>query len=881
MKGKLTNLLLKGKNLTKKQKLIAIVIAALVVILTAGAVIAGVYVNRGNQQDDGSVYVTFLNPDGSEIRTIEKQINDSLLEDEYPDPSEVKVSEGKKFKGWDVAFIDCLTEDVTITAIEGVVITPNTNQPLGELILEAEEAAYYNSEGEEVIVTASQAQAVKGVYFNSFPKPGHVTIDFKVVAEKDTTVKWAIKMGYRKGGTYNLADLFTFELKQAGASGFTKVKTEGKGENYAWDVIWADYVDVEVAEITLKKGENYISVIGIDQLYANVDYIKLVGDVDGLTVEKCDPIKRSSGATNTVSGLVVEAENTSYSTNTGDEVTISETEKGTVKSVYMKHPNKDNVQVTLEYKVISNGDKKVAYNIIMGHRKGGTHKLSDILKFEISYDGANYTEISTQSSLTNTHWNAEDGAGSKYGDMATAKIADVALKTGDNYFRVTGTTNLFANIDKFVYEGDTKGVSFKKPATYTITFQNPDGSVIKTLAKNENTTLSAKEYPKQQDVKVSQGLTFVGWSIDKIDKVTSNVTIKALEDHIMVMEAEKANFFSSTNEEVTVSRTQKETVQSVYMNKGQVYIEYTVISTKDTTLRLDITMGHRLGGTRTLKSMMKFEISHDGGSNYDEISTDGKLVNVHWDDLGCGAAKYGNMSTATIGKVSLKKGENIIRIKGNSALNANVDSLSFIGDVSCIKFQDASYTVTFLNPDGSVIKTITKNANAKITASSYPKASDVKVSEGMSFVGWDIPVIEKLTSDVTVKAVQKSRLLLEGEDAIITTSTGKEPVITAAQSSTSVFMKQDSSQAECIVTLEYAIHAEEATSVVMDITMGHRNGGENELEQLLDFEISRDGGFVYEKINTTAILKNTHWISSTANQLVKNGRIWQRYQLQN
>lgn len=215
--------------------------------------------------------VTFLNPDGSKIKEIEKVEKTALEEADYPTEEEIKVSSGLDFVGWDTNFVDSINKDMKIKALEGVMTT-----------FEAEAATYFASSSSAVTVTEANDESGKSVYMNMYPNDGFVTIDFTIHAEQDAQVIWDINMGFRSGGENRLDSGLSFSIKAAGQQEFTPVTTEGVIRNSNWEQVWGDMGTATVATIDLKKGENHLRIEGIKFLVGNVDSIALKGDAKGI-----------------------------------------------------------------------------------------------------------------------------------------------------------------------------------------------------------------------------------------------------------------------------------------------------------------------------------------------------------------------------------------------------------------------------------------------------------------------------------------------------------------------------------------------------------------------------------------------------------------------
>lgn len=234
-------------------------------------------------EKSGLFTITFANPDGSTIKTLEKIEGSSVTADEYPTESEVTVTEGCEFIGWDVESIDEVTKSVTVTALEG-----NT------LKLETENSHYYYQGVDKytpVVSSFGTASGGKAVYLNQNDAAGMkaekvdaiVVMEFTLDVSEDKDVSLGVSLWYR-GGAENKAvtNVVSFSLKQAGADDYANIETAA---TYSCTNAWGNFVDVNVAKISLKKGQNVIKLVGTTNCWANVDYITLKGDVKGIYMD--------------------------------------------------------------------------------------------------------------------------------------------------------------------------------------------------------------------------------------------------------------------------------------------------------------------------------------------------------------------------------------------------------------------------------------------------------------------------------------------------------------------------------------------------------------------------------------------------------------------
>lgn len=231
-------------------------------------------------EKSGLFTITFANPDGSTISTVEKVEGASLTAAEYPAAEDVTVAEGKEFIGWDITSIDEVTKSCTITALQGNTVKFET------------ESSHFYYEGVDkytpVVSNFGNASGGKAVYLNKnetdpndkMTEKAIVVMEYTIHADTDKEVYLGTSVWDRAGATDKLlSSLVTFSMKQAGATEFSIIETSA---TYTCTNAWGNFVDVSLGKITLKAGENVIKLIGTADGWANVDYISLKGNVDGI-----------------------------------------------------------------------------------------------------------------------------------------------------------------------------------------------------------------------------------------------------------------------------------------------------------------------------------------------------------------------------------------------------------------------------------------------------------------------------------------------------------------------------------------------------------------------------------------------------------------------
>lgn len=216
--------------------------------------------------------VTFKNPDGSVIKTITISEADELTEEMYPTSSEVTTSEGLKHVGWDNKTIGKLTGNIVITAKQGTTLR-----------LEAENAQLIEYVGADESYASPTISATgsggKSVYmFDNAALPYSVAVEYTVWAEEARDLDLSLGMWFRAGGSFSLKNRISAKVKNGDAE-YIELPMEASLE---CTNAWGDFRSAEVGEIHLAAGYNYLRFEGASKLYANLDYIELSGDVEGV-----------------------------------------------------------------------------------------------------------------------------------------------------------------------------------------------------------------------------------------------------------------------------------------------------------------------------------------------------------------------------------------------------------------------------------------------------------------------------------------------------------------------------------------------------------------------------------------------------------------------
>lgn len=170
-----------------------------------------------------------------------------------------------------------------------------------------------------------------------------------------------------------------------------------------------------------------------------------------------------------------------------------------------------------------------------------------------------------------------------------------------------------------------------------------------------------------------------------------------------------------------------------------------------------------------------------------------------------------------------------------------------------------SYKITFLNPDNSKIKTITKYENESLTERDFPDESSIKIKAGLDFIGWDTTYVDSVEKDMKIKAMEGGMVTFEAEKQKYSNSTGAAVVVTEAneESGKSIYMNAYPKEGE--VTIDFTVYAKQETKLIWDINMGFRGGGENNLSDNMIFTTKMAGESVYSEVVSNGVIRNENW----------------------
>lgn len=299
---------------------------------------------------------------------------------------------------------------------------------------------------------------------------------------------------------------------------------------------------------------------------------------------------------------------------------------------------------------------------------------------------------------------------------------------------VWSTDNITSDLDIYVL--------YAKLQDFTITFQNPDGSTITTITKQENSTLLEEDYPSIEDVKVDEGLSFLKRDNVPADGIVKdNLIIKAVQGTSKLFEAEKAQKMYYVGYEDMMEETpvilssggsggssvyfydnwEKEENGKKHESIAPVAIEFNFEVTTAVKLDLNVSVWNRKGATDSnLNSFMKVEVGQN--EVYSPITIQESLT--------C-SDEWGDFQDVFVNEIEFKPGVNTIKITGNSGILFNMDYITLSGDAEKISYP--KHTVTLLG--GATFE------NGETTArieeqSGFPEGIVTPVVENKYVDGW-------------------------------------------------------------------------------------------------------------------------------------------------
>lgn len=502
--------------------------------------------------------------------------------------------------------------------------------------------------------------------------------------------------------------------------GYTFVKTDDV------TTVYADFIkrrDIDGDGLT--NANDFIPmrkyILGVNESFDSDVLVKLDCNCDSV-INLLDLVrqKKNFANNNDASSLILDAENALCEESNNTVIDISDTFSQTVSSVFMRSNT-----YSVTYKINSSYDTVLNFRMKMHHRNNNvgtndddSYNLSDLLNIKFkSADSNDFEDITGDSKVDGTLWTWDTDQIEMSDVVVTSQIK---LKQGENLIQISPKSGNAAVIDSIIFGGDVKDLEFVKEGA-TVRFLKPNGKTIKKVYGKLNQSIKTL-FPYDSQAGVSEGLSLIGWDKSKDTTLTKNIDVKAIEGTKVKLEAEDAN--CTTNKgAATISETGSGH-KSVYMKQDSTgadctsTIEYTVYfnGSKNTSFDWDITMGHRSSGTHTLSSMCTFSVKASSDADYTIIQPNGSITNT-W--VFKNADDETMMGTGNVGTITLKPGKNYLRIKGISALAANIDyiTLKLANDSNRLNTTGKTYKTVLTaieNESNSKIANIRSSANMEI-----------------------------------------------------------------------------------------------------------------------------------------------------------------------
>ena len=658
--------------------------------------------------------ITFQNPDGSVISTLSKKEGESLTAAEYPEESAIKLTEGCEFIGWSVSSVEAITENMIIKALEG-----------STLRLEAEKSNYYfqedptNAAGKTIV--SSTGSGGKSVYLNN----GTVEMDYNITAEKDVDLILGVALWHRSGAeNKDLNSMLTFSLKTAGADDFASVSASGK---LTCTKEWGDFEEVVIATVSLKKGTNVLKIVG--QAYANIDYITLKGDIEGVYMnpynltlngatfangETTAKVEAGSGMPAGViatppEGMVLSGWTDGTTTWSANDFVMPDTDL-TVSPVWIPELKKARAIDVYEVENITvDGVKDDSYtqvNSAAGHYSGsendaisadvymaakdnGVYVYVDVTDDVVVSGGKEYSKTTWKNDMIE-FWFTYNGSTSKIQIDAFGH----QIRSDKDGFAVP-----YAKLSEITYatmlKGDDKlaqyqvsGEATVSTATgYTVEFWLPLADAGKSVINESiDWTLQINSISDTTGTSASAN----GWQLNteskltQIDKIYTASFIK--KPIIFRVEAEAANSAAYTGGTEVKMNNNANVSGGKYLhganNNGEdAIITYNFTSSKEVTLALMMNMGHRSAALNAINTYIEIYVNDEKLV----ISDDLKFSIDGWGKDSNGDGMTGDWYTfedIALGNITLKEGNNVIKIVKSGTSVWELDYFELSGETS-------------------------------------------------------------------------------------------------------------------------------------------------------------------------------------------------------
>lgn len=602
------------------------------------------------------------------------EVDESLI------PKDFELSKNEYFLGWTNKDKAAKVEESFV--METIIITRGINK----LSYEAEEAQTIDVKTgkNKANIYSAIGTGKKSLYFFCSPDLGGY-IEYEFVCEKDITVILTNTVYARNAGTYAPSDMYKYSVKH-GAEDYEEISFEKKSDRYT--VIneqfvskgdWDEWHEVAVASISLKKGENKLrlTTVGDCKTNNNLDYITFYSD------SKTDAILHFKGvAPNLDPATVVKGSNLvkfeaedaqQINDNNGTGKRIISTAGDIDPSLYFLHPEKPAKSADLTMYMTASADIEAILSLRSFLRVVDSLKILEV--YDIYVNGV---QVNKENNVV-----ADEmiSSASDYGEYHLAMVGKINLKKGGNVLKIVA--NVGNNLDyvEFAYNGSA---TLALSETHDVIFKAGEVEVGR-VAVIHGQSIDEKLIPDYRTIKCGYTQYITGWqNLDATKNVVGDVTVQAIvknKDGIVVFQGEEAqeihvdNGAGITNSAIAGERGNS--LSPYLMNSGKPegsgWVTYAISSSKALDkVRLSIQYCSRAKGTYSIFDM--FDIYVNGVKITAESS--GGAVNIE----NAGSIDSQNFVLAYVSNISLKEGENTVKIVARKAGNLDFIELADFGD---------------------------------------------------------------------------------------------------------------------------------------------------------------------------------------------------------
>ena len=688
----------------------------------------------------GFFTVTFQNPDGSVISTLDKKEGESLATSEYPAVSEVEIAEGYEFIAWDINGVDSVASNVVVKAIQGI---------SRKFEAESVKSAVYDNANEVLKPTGAVYSGGSYVHCEYKGAQGFASLTWELQSDEATTAILSMAMAHRANKYYYINQCIQVFVNDVQVDVFSDSiftvegwgqDTNGDGTNGAY----GKFEEFNVASINLVSGKNTITVKTIINTAIEFDYFYLKGSVEGVYMHPYNLTLNGATFANGKTASKVEAGGAlpagiqmeipagkklsgwTDGTNTWSTTDFVMPEADvTLSPVFVDKVSPEKNVNVIDTEVSLDGVKDDAYfqvNSAAGHLEHTKDKSISGTVYMVAKDNGVYVYIEvTDSKVVSRGLEAvQDGSlatGFKndmiefwfqYGDIHSKIQLDafgLSLKS-----IADGLATSFENLDKMVYAtriigddlaGYTEGDPYvSESATgYAVEFWLPLAEEGTSVTGSTLTwTLQINSTDSIQMNKVS----VYGWKMKteaemlELDKIfnANFVATKKIE-----AESGTATYYDASGN-ATDAKVMKKPENAVFSGGAYAHYEYwgayptaTIVyninATADETLNLAIMLGHRAAEFNKINSVFKVYVN---GTEL-VISDDHVFTLEGWgqDTNGDGTkGAYNVFEDFNLGNITLQEGNNEIKFEISAKYPFEIDYFTLSGNTSVLAEESAA-----------------------------------------------------------------------------------------------------------------------------------------------------------------------------------------------